>query len=342
MASDRARELSLYETPAETATQAMTKQPCVTVVTPFLNAAAHIGEAVASVQAQTITDWELILVDDGSTDDSASIAQMFSERDSRIKLLHRPSGSLHSAAAARNAGMRAGKGMFFAFLDADDVFEPHMLATVLAAADANPSAAMIFGPTQWWYPDGSRANWVEPTDGLGGRLHQPPELLWRIVLMQDGHVPCTCSVLVRRSAIDATGGFEERFQLYEDQALWTKLLLRYPAYVTPACLSRYRQHSDSESATAASQGLYDRMGEHPARAPFLSWLADYVAGSGVRDARLDRALRLARAPYADPKTIQTKADRLLLRAYLRLGTYRRRIRRKLARIRGSHHDQTSA
>ena len=197
---------------------------------------------------------------------------MISERDSRIKLLHRPSGSLHSAAAARNAGMRAGKGSVLRLSRCRRRVRAALLATVLAAADANPSAAMIFGPTQWWYPDGSRANWVEPTDGLAGRLHQPPELLWRIVLMQDGHVPCTCSVLVRRSAIDASGGFEERFRLYEDQALWAKLLLRYPAYITQVCLSRYRQHSDSESATGSEPGSLRPHGRAPgARA--LSQLA---------------------------------------------------------------------
>ena len=242
-------------------------------------------------------------------------------------------GSNRGAAAARNAGLRAGLGEFFAFLDADDLLEPSMMQTVLAAGDAHPEAAMIFGRTQWWYPQERRASWTEPMDsGLAGRLHPPPRLLRRIILMQDGHVPCICSVLVRRSAIELIGGFEERFQLYEDQALWAKLFLRYPAYITPACLSRYRQHSGSVSAHATERGLYDRMGAHPARAAFLDWVAEYIIKSGVRDTKLDRAIRLARAPYASEPTVRNRADRLSLKAAMRIAKLRHRLARKLAHL----------
>ncbi|RWE00114.1 MAG: glycosyltransferase [Mesorhizobium sp.] len=311
---------------------AMASLPRVTIITPFLNAEAFLGEAISSVQAQTVADWELLLVDDGSTDDSVRIANDVVATDPRIKVLNRPPGSKRGAAAARNAGIAAGSGDMLAFLDADDLYEPRMLETVLAAADANPEAAMIFGPTRWWYPDGERPDWIEPTDGLAGRLHQPPHLLSRLLLMQDGHVPCTCSVLVRRSAIEFVAGFEEQFRLYEDQVLWVKLLLRYPAYVTPVCLSRYRQHSGSVSADAAKRGLYDGMGSHPARAPFLDWLAEYVVKSGVRNPKLDRAIRLARSPYTREPTLRNKADRLSLKAAMRLARLRHRFARKLARL----------
>ncbi|UVK41543.1 glycosyltransferase [Mesorhizobium sp. AR10] len=310
----------------------MTSLRRVTIITPFLNAEATLGEAIASVWDQTVTDWELLLVDDGSTDDSVKIANDVAATDPRIKVLRRPPGSKRGAAAARNAGIEASSGDLLAFLDADDLYEPHMLETVLAAADANPEAAMIFGPTRWWYPDGESPDWIEPTDGLAGRLHQPPRLLSRLLLMQDGHVPCTCSVLVRRSAIELVVGFEERFRLYEDQALWVKLFLRYPAYVTPICLSRYRQHSGSVSADAAKRGLYDRMASHAARAPFLDWLTEYVVKSGIKDPKLDRAIRLARSPYTSEPTVRNKADRLSLKAAMQLARLRHRFARKLARL----------
>jgi glycosyltransferase involved in cell wall biosynthesis len=310
----------------------MTLVPRVTVITPFLNAEAHLAEAAASVQAQTITDWELILVDDGSTDNSRMIALNAAAKDVRIKVLDRPAGSATGAAAARNAGIKVACGTFLAFLDADDLYEPFMLQTVLAAANANPKAAMIFGPTKWWYPEGQRSDWIETTDGFANHMHPPPRILRRIILLQDGHVPCTCSVLVRRAAIDAIGGFEERFGLYEDQALWAKLLLHYPVYVTPICLSRYRQHSGSVSATAAKHGFYDRMGEHPARKAFLDWLSDYIEKSTLTNSRLDRAMRLARSPYIDPPTIASRANRLGLSATMWLAKCRRRLRRKVIRI----------
>jgi glycosyltransferase involved in cell wall biosynthesis len=309
----------------------MTSVPQATIIIPFLNAEANLGEAIASVRAQTVEDWELLLVDDNSTDNSVRIANDFAAIDPRIKVLRRPPGSKRGAAAARNAGIEAGSGDLLAFLDADDLYERHMLHTVLAAADANPDAAMIFGPTRWWYPDGARSDWIERTDGLAGRLHQPPRLLSRILLMQDGHVPCTCSVLLRRSAIATIGCFEERFDLYEDQALWAKVFLRFPVFVTPVTLARYRQHSGSASASATELGLYDRMGKHPARAAFLDWIAQHVVESGLRDFRIQLALRLARAPYVTPATIGNKAERVALQIVVWLAKQRRRVRRQLAR-----------
>ena len=310
----------------------MTSLPRVTIITPFLNAQATLGEAIASVRAQTVADWELLLVDDGSTDDSVKIANDVAATDPRIKMLRRPPGSKRGAAAARNAGIEAGTSDLLAFLDADDLYEPHMLETVLAAADANPEAAMIFGPTRWWYPGGESPDWIEPTDGLAGRLHQPPRLLSRLLLMQDGHVPCTCSVLVRKSATTTVGGFEERFDLYEDQTLWAKLFLRFPVFVTPATLAHYRQHPGSASASATERGLYDRMGKHPARAAFLDWLTEYVVKSGIKDPKLDRAIRLARSPYASEPTVRNKADRLSLKAAMQLARLRHRFARRLARL----------
>src|SRR5687767_4752185 len=182
----------------------MSPAPCVSVVTPFLDAEAFLPEAIASVRAQTVADWELILVDDGSSDSSRAIALEAAAADERIRLVDPPPGS-RGAAAARNAGMRVARGDFLAFLDADDLFERHMLAATLSAAQANPEAALIYGPTRWWYPDGRQSDWTETTDGRAGRLHSPPALLRSIILLQDGHVPCTCSVLIRRAAVDAVG-----------------------------------------------------------------------------------------------------------------------------------------
>ncbi|TPM99033.1 glycosyltransferase [Mesorhizobium sp. B2-1-5] len=330
--SARARSLEDEQAKHRKTAAAMTSVPRVTIITPFLNAASNLGEAIASVRAQTIADWELLLVDDNSTDDSIRIANDAAAIDPRIKVLRRPPGSKRGAAAARNAGIAASCGDLLAFLDADDLYEPHMLQTVLAAADANPDAAMIFGPTKWWYPDGARSDWVEPTDGLAARLHQPPRLLGRLLLMQDGHVPCTCSVLLRRSAISTVGGFEEHFELYEDQALWAKLFLRFPAFITPVTLARYRQHSCSASAIATQRGLYDRMGKHPARAAFLDWIAEHMMESGTRDFRLQLALRLARAPYVTPATIGSKAERLALKIMMWTAKQRRRVWRQLAHV----------
>jgi glycosyltransferase involved in cell wall biosynthesis len=308
--------------------------PRVTVITPFLNAETYLGEAIRSVQQQTIPDWEMILIDDGSTDNSRAIAEKTAKLDDRITIIDNTSGLNRGPAAARNLGMKTGKGHFIAFLDADDLYKPQMLETYLNAMHANPAAAMVFGPTKWWHPNGERPDWIEHMQGVAGKMHFPHQILRRVFLMQDGHVPCTCSILARRDAVEIVGGFEASFSLYEDQTLWSKLLLRFPVYVTPACLSLYRQHAASASAKATSEGLYDRLGEHLARKDYLEWLAKYVEASKISNAGLDRAIRLALSPYVSPPTMRSKYDRLVLRTTILLTRQRRKFLRRVLSFAG--------
>src|SRR5690348_12271975 len=97
----------------------------VSVITPVRDGRAFLGEAIASVQAQTVQDWEMLIVDDGSTDGSAEFAAAAARADPRIRLV--ASGARRGAAAARNAGIRRARGEFVALLDADDLFEPAKL-----------------------------------------------------------------------------------------------------------------------------------------------------------------------------------------------------------------------
>lgn len=300
--------------------------PRVSIITPVHNAEAFLGEAIASVQAQTETDWELIVVDDGSTDDSLAIAEAAARDDGRIRSVSRPDGRQRGAAAARNAGLACATGEFIAFLDADDLYEPTKLAFELTLFARHPQAAMVYGPTQWWRDGEHPWRWVEPMHREAGRLHMPPALVSKVILSLDWHVPCTCGVLIRRSAINEVGGFEERFTLYEDQTLWTKLFLRYPVFVHAHCLARYRQHEASVSAAATKSGEYKREGNHHARAAFLDWSAEHISAMNLTAADVLRALRLARAPYAAPGP-QRSLDML----YLRLKRLVRRLRRLPAR-----------
>jgi GT2 family glycosyltransferase len=306
----------------------------VSIVTPFLDAGPHLGAAIDSVRAQSVPDWELLLLDDGSTDGGPTQAARAAARDRRIRFVPSLPGPPCGAAATRNRGIALARGDFVAFLDADDLLEPHMLATTLDALERHPSAAMVFGPTLWWHPDSSRPPWLEPTDGRAGRLHRPPKLLASLILLLKGQVPCTCSVLVRRSTLDAVGGFEERFHLYEDQTLWVKLFRHFDVYVTPVCLSRYRQHAGSVSAGAAADGSYDRMGAHPARAAFLEWVADYLGEGPPPSRSLAHALRLAMAPYRTEPGLRHRLARLAHAAHARQWRIGQRLRRKRERLHG--------
>ncbi|MCX6239833.1 MAG: glycosyltransferase family 2 protein [Bacteroidia bacterium] len=101
----------------------------VSIITPSFNCGKYIGTTIESVRNQTFTDWELIIVDDGSTDNSAEIIRHYTKSDDRIKALFFPSNQ--GAAAARNAGLLISKGRYIAFLDSDDVWLPNKLGVQL-------------------------------------------------------------------------------------------------------------------------------------------------------------------------------------------------------------------
>ena len=133
--------------------------PLVTVVTPVWNAAATLAEAVASVGAQTLPDWELILVDDASTDGSREIARGLAAEEPRIRLIERATNG--GAAAARNDAIRAARGRLIAFLDADDRWHPEKLARQ-AAFMAAGGHALVFSAYRRIAADGRPLGVVRP------------------------------------------------------------------------------------------------------------------------------------------------------------------------------------
>lgn len=308
--------------------------PVVSIVTPFLNAEAHIGEAIASVRDQTFLEWELLLIDDGSTDRSLAMAQAAANVDNRIRLIIRDAKSNRGAGAARNAGIAAARGEFIAFLDADDLFDPDKLAEEVTLMRANPAAMMLYGPTRWWHPGEEQRDWVEDMSAQADRLHRPPTLLRDVLLLQKGEVPCTCSVLIRRSAVMAVGGFHEDFRLYEDQTLWVRLFLHYPVLVSNVARAVYRQHPSSTSAVASNSGLYSRFEPHSARKAFLEWIVGYLTASGVRSSDVERVLRRSLAAYPEHRSELRVADRAFEISKRIGGLLSRSMRSALRRVKG--------
>ncbi|HYC32345.1 MAG TPA: glycosyltransferase family A protein, partial [Gemmatimonadales bacterium] len=124
----------------------MTPPPVVSVVMIFLNGARFIDEAIRSVQAQSLGEWELLLVDDGSTDDSTAIARAWSGRDpARIRYLEHADHRNLGMSASRNLGIAHARGELLAFLDADDVWFPRKLEEQVGLLRAHPAAGMVFG-----------------------------------------------------------------------------------------------------------------------------------------------------------------------------------------------------
>jgi len=286
--------------------------PRVSVITPFVEHARFLAEAIESVRAQRFTDWELILVDDGADDGSRGIAHHYAAAEpGRVRVLA-PVPERRGAAAARNRGVAAAAGELIAFLDADDVFSAEKLHEEVADLDLHPDAAMVYSRTRWWHDGLPGQDWTERPGVRAGRVHMPPTLLARVLLEQRGDIPCTCGLLVRRTALDAVGVFEERFALYEDQSLLAKLFLAYPVYVSKACHARYRQHPSSTSAKAEATGAYDRYRAHGAQDAFYAWLEEYVRDRGS-DSSVLAALERARARAKRPPPARLR----LMLGYLR-------------------------
>ncbi|MBV9526811.1 glycosyltransferase family A protein [Sphingomonas sp.] len=303
--------------------------PKVSIVTAYRNAAAYLRQAIESVLAQSVGEWELLLVDDRSTDHGPDIAADYARLDKRIRLLSTTPGRT-GAAAARNLGLEQARGEFVAFLDADDLLVPDKLECELALASEHPDAALITGAARWWHPGREQADWIDAVQHVATGAHQPPALLNDLILLNRDEVPCICAVLVRRDAVRAVGGFEERLALYEDQSLWVKLFARYPAVLGRHLTSIYRQHDQSTSAAAEGSGDYHRMRVHPARAEFLDWTERYLGNEG-RLGPSRRALRIARALVSGSLAGLTPGERL---GYLGLRIERLR-RRVAARLRHS-------
>lgn len=273
----------------------------VSIVMPVHDQEAWLGAAIDSVRAQRLADWELLIVDDGSTDGSRPIMERYAALDQgRIRVLSHPGGARRGAAASRNLAMKEARGRYLAFLDGDDLFLREKLAEEVVRLDAHPEAAMLYGPALWRWQDGRRADRVDRIGIEVGRVHRPPELVWRVLVERQGDVPCICAVLVRRQAALELGGFEERFRLYEDQTLWAKLFLRHGTLISPSVHSIYRQHPGSTSAEAERKGEYDFWKPHPARLEFLDWLREEILRAGDPDPRLTAALWRARLRLRRP------------------------------------------
>jgi len=247
----------------------------VSVITPYRDAAPFLGEAIASVEVQTIPCWELLLVDDSSTDGSSLIADAAVARDSRIRRLDQQAG-LRGAAAARNFGITHAIGDFLVFLDGDDRLLPTKLEAELQLMERFPEAAMTCGATEWWYPGKEYRNWSDRIRSLRPGVYHPPCLFIRAILLQRAHVPSLCAIMVRRQAIPSQPAFEPSLALYEDQSFLTKVFCNWPVYVGAHQTALYRQHRSSTSARAEEDRQYNRIGPHPARSKFLAWARTYL------------------------------------------------------------------
>jgi glycosyltransferase involved in cell wall biosynthesis len=265
----------------------------VSVVICFLNAERFLEEAIASVYDQEYPHWELLLVDDGSSDESTGIARTWACRDPhRVSYLEHPGHVNLGLSASRNLGIRTARGEFVAFLDADDVWLPKRLTGGVAIMKAHRDVAMVYAKTLYWHSWNAGATGkdrIQPHWFSAGVTVAPPKLLVRH-LEYRAALPAPTSLLVRRGACLDVGGFEDEFRLmHEDQVFLAKICLRHPVHVSDECWDLYRQHPDSACAVSDRSAATAQ-----AEQRFEAWLRGYLARQGVSDARVWSALERRR------------------------------------------------
>jgi glycosyltransferase involved in cell wall biosynthesis len=222
----------------------------VSVIVTTYNQAAYIGEAVASVLEQTLAPREIVVVDDGSADDTPAALGPYR---GRIRYARQEN---QGVAAARNAGVRMAEGELLAFLDGDDVWEPEKLAVQVAAAGAHPGAGLLVVNGEWFgHPevDGRPLFGRSPSAILGeadpvgseadsvaiGRCHD--------VLLRLNFIPTMSQVMIPRRVLEAVGPSDPSFSVGSDYDLYLRIAARYEVVLIARKLTRWRYVPTSAS-----------------------------------------------------------------------------------------------
>jgi glycosyltransferase involved in cell wall biosynthesis len=282
----------------------MVTGPLISAIIIFLNEEKFLQEAIDSVFAQTYTDWELLLVDDGSTDRSREIACLVAKQyPDKVRYLEHPGHQNRGMSASRNLGVRRAHGKYIAYLDGDDIWLPEKLEHQLKILESNPQAAIVHGPLTLWYSwSGNPGD--RKRDGLYGvgengrhpfsnQLVKAPKLLCLFLRFEE-YIPS--GFLIKKEVFDQQDLYEDDFRdAYSDAVALVKICLHSAAFITDASEYLYRKH------TASSTYQSWIMGQEDAEKSFyLNWVKSYFSQKRVRDPRIWFALQRASFPIDYP------------------------------------------
>jgi glycosyltransferase involved in cell wall biosynthesis len=245
----------------------------VSVVMAAHNAAPYLRQSIDSVLRQTMPDFELVIVDDGSTDETPQILRAVTDR--RVRVLRNPSNL--GTAAAGNRGVGAASASLIARFDADDIAAPHWLHTMLAALRDDPQLALV----------GAQMRMIHKPSYPMTRLPQPKPLTrigmqWQSLYTSPVY---HCTALFPRDCFDAVGGYDERMRRSQDFALFSAMLRRYRLRNLPDVLADCRVVRDPAKSFHAARAL-------PLVREVFAANAHYVLDYASADPRLAHLIRL--------------------------------------------------
>jgi len=266
--NDRLRQLEILLTEHSKtisggpAVHASFPSPAISIVMPTWNRAKVISDAIESVQAQLFTDWELIIVDDGSTDNTAEILAKFAD-DQRIRHVKQPHAG---SCQARNQGLRLAKGSHIAYLDSDNLWYPGFLAAAVNAFAADPATDSVYGAL------------ITEAHGEDQRVLFKP--FDRTELIRENFIDLN-TFMHRRRLVDACGGFDETLDRLTDWDLILRYTQHAPARRLPVLAARYRvmdEHRITDNAVLGTNFLQVRRKlrkppglSRPIRVLYLLW-----------------------------------------------------------------------
>src|SRR5918998_66000 len=207
----------------------------VSVVIPCYNQAHFLGEAIESVLAQSYPNFEIIVVDDGSTDDTSEVAKRYP----KVRLVRQENQGL---SAARNSGLARSEGEYVVFLDADDRLLPEALEAGLGCLEARPECAFVSGYFRYIAADGSPL--PTPKQSCPDREHYLEMLLGNYLGMHGTY-------MYRRAIFDSVGGFDTSLKFCEDSDLHLRIASKFPVYCHDKMVAEYRLHDATMTRTPA-------------------------------------------------------------------------------------------
>jgi len=230
-----------------------TRQPLVSVVVPTYNYGRFIGDAFDSLRAQTYTEWECIVVDDGSTDDTAEIVARAIEGDARIRYMRQAN---QKQSVAKNTGLAVARGSYVQFLDADDRIEPLKFERQVEFLEAHTEVDIVYGGVRFFHTEtpeqrlyamfGENKPWMPEVSGAG------KEMLLAFVRV---NILVINSPLVRRSVVEDVGPFDPVLPPVEDWDFWIRCALEgktFEFHDAEGTLALVRAHAASTSRQRTS------------------------------------------------------------------------------------------
>ena len=211
-------------------------EPVVSVIIPCYNQAKFLGEAIESVLKQNYRRLEVIVIDDGSTDGTAEVADRYSD-------VIRISQENRGLAAARNRGLSQSTGDYLVFLDADDRLLPEALAVGVRSLDTHPECAFVYGRSRWVSVDGAPVP-APPQYSMGEEPYRS--------LLERNCVWGCMTVMFRRSVLEAVSGFDASLASAEDSDLYLRIARKFPVYFHGTVVAEYRRHEANMSKNAAA------------------------------------------------------------------------------------------